>query len=576
VYHQEEDHVMSKDKSLEHSETSSEPTSAGLKRRDLLLSGSSLVAASALSAVGLTSPVQAQQPATAPATPGQRPNIVVVMGDDIGWFNIGAYHQGIMAGRTPNLDKLAAEGMRFTDYYAEASCTAGRANFITGELPIRTGLTTVGQAGSPIGMPAEAPTIATVLKSMGYATGQFGKNHLGDLNQFLPTVHGFDEFFGYLYHLDAMEDPSHRNYPKDLIASTGPRNMVHSWATDTDDATEMPRWGKIGKQKIEDAGQLWPKRMETVDDEIRDNAFKFLDKAKADGKPFFLWLNPTRMHVVTHLSEKYEAMRNSENGWSIQEAGMAQLDDDIGLLMKKLKDMGVDDNTIVVFTTDNGAENFTWPDGGNTPFAGGKGTAMEGGFRVPALLRWPGKVAAGKVENGIFSGMDWFPTLVTAAGNPNITAELLKGKQMGGQNYKVHLDGYDQTALITGKGPSSRHEVLYFTEGTLSAVRIDDYKYRFTDQPGGWLGGTIKVDWPILSNIRLDPFERMNLPNGANGSLAYYNWFVFEFWRFQFVQKEVAELAQTAIEYPPMQKGASFNLEAVKAQIEKAIAAHAK
>jgi arylsulfatase len=576
VHYQEEDHVMSSDKIPKNSETGTEQNGAGLKRRDLLLSGSSLVAASALSAVGLTSSAQAQQPATAPATAGQRPNIVVVMGDDIGWFNIGAYHQGIMSGKTPNLDKLAAEGMRFTDYYAEASCTAGRANFITGELPIRTGLTTVGQAGSPIGMPDEAPTIATVLKSMGYATGQFGKNHLGDLNQFLPTVHGFDEFFGYLYHLDAMEDPSHRNYPKDLIASVGPRNMVHSYATDTDDATVMPRWGKIGKQKIEDAGPLYPKRMETVDDEIRDNAFKFLDKAKADGKPFFLWLNPTRMHVVTHLSEKYESMRNSENGWSIQEAGMAQLDDDIGSLMKKLKDMGVDDNTIVVFTTDNGAENFTWPDGGNTPFAGGKGTALEGGFRVPALLRWPGKVPAGKVENGIFSGMDWFPTLVTAAGNPNITAELLKGKQMGGQNYKVHLDGYDQTALITGKGPSARHEILYFTEGTLSAVRIDDYKYRFTDQPGGWLGGTIKVDWPILTNLRLDPFERMNLPNGANGSLAFYNWFAFEFWRFQFVQKEVARVAQTAIEYPPMQKGASFNLEAVKAQIEKAIAAHAK
>jgi arylsulfatase A-like enzyme len=568
---------MSKDKDHpERFETNSKPTSTGLKRRDLLLSGSSLVATSALTAVGLTSPAYAQQPTAVPAAAGLKPNIVVVMGDDIGWSNIGVYNQGIMAGKTPNLDKLAAEGMRFTDYYAEASCTAGRANFITGELPIRTGLTTVGQAGSPIGMPDEAPTIATVLRSMGYATGQFGKNHLGDLNQFLPTAHGFDEFFGYLYHLDAMEDPSHRNYPKDLIATVGPRNMVHSWATDTDDATEMPRWGKIGKQRIEDAGPLYPKRMETVDDEIRDNAFKFLDKAKADNKPFFLWLNPTRMHVVTHLSEKYESMRTSENGWSIQEAGMAQLDDIVGSLMTKLKDMGVDDNTIVVFTTDNGAENFTWPDGGNTPFAGGKGTALEGGFRVPALLRWPGKVPAGKIENGIFSGMDWFPTFVAAAGNPNITAELLKGKQMGGQNYKVHLDGYDQTALITGKGPSARHEVLYFTEGTLSAVRIDDYKYRFTDQPGGWLGGTVKVDWPILTNIRLDPYERMNLPNGANGSLAFYNWFAFEFWRFQFVQKEVARVAQTAIEYPPMQKGASFNLEAVKAQIEKAIAANAK
>ena len=513
-------------------------------------------------------------PACAQA-PAGKPNIVVIMGDDIGWFNVGAYHQGIMSGRTPHLDKLANEGMRFTDYYAEASCTAGRANFITGELPIRTGMTTVGQAGSPIGIPAEAVTIATALKSMGYATGQFGKNHLGDLNEFLPTVHGFDEFFGYLYHLDAMEDPAHRNYPQNLLATVGPRNMVHSWATTTDDTTVMPRWGKVGKQKIEDAGPLYPKRMETVDDEIRDMSFKFLDKAKADGKPFFLWLNPTRMHVVTHLSEKYEGMRNSENGWSLQEAGMAQLDDVVGDVMKKLNDMGVDNNTIVVFTTDNGAENFTWPDGGQTPFAGGKGTALEGGFRVPALLRWPGKVPAGKVENGIFSGMDWFPTFLAAAGDPNIAADLLKGKKLGDVTYKVHLDGYNQMDLITGKGPSKRHEILYFTEGTLSAVRLDDYKYRFTDQPGGWLGGTVKVDWPILTNLRLDPFERTGMPNGDKGSLAYYNWFAYEFWRFQFVQKEIEKVAQTAIEFPPMQKGASFNLEAVKEQIAKAVASHA-
>src|SRR6266576_3516771 len=260
---------MSNDKNS-RMETITEQTGGGLKRRDLLLSGSSLVAASALSAVGLTSSGQAQQPATPPAPTGQKPNIVVVMGDDIGWFNVGAYHQGIMAGKTPNLDKLAAEGMRFTDYYAEASCTAGRANFITGELPIRTGLTTVGQAGSPIGMPAEAPTIATALKSMGYATGQFGKNHLGDLNEFLPTAHGFDEFFGYLYHLDAMEDPAHPAYPQELLNVVGPRNMVHSYATNVDDATVDPRWGKVGKQRIDDAGTLYPKRMETVDDEIRD------------------------------------------------------------------------------------------------------------------------------------------------------------------------------------------------------------------------------------------------------------------------------------------------------------------
>ncbi|MGH8389283.1 MAG: arylsulfatase [Pseudomonas sp.] len=506
------------------------------------------------------------------------PNIVVIMGDDIGWSNIGVYNQGMMAGRTPNLDQLAAEGMRFTDYYAEASCTAGRANFITGELPIRTGMTTVGQAGSPIGIPAEAVTIATALKSMGYSTGQFGKNHLGDLNEFLPTVHGFDEFFGYLYHLDAMEDPAHPNYPQELLATVGPRNMVHSWATTTDDTTVMPRWGKVGKQKIEDAGTLYPERMKTVDDEIRDKAFAFVDKAKQDNKPFFLWLNPTRMHIVTHLSDKYEAMRNSQNGWSEQEAGMAQLDDIVGDVMAKLKKDGMDDNTIVIFTTDNGAENFTWPDGGTTPFAMGKGTIMEGGFRVPAIIRWPGKVPANQIANGIMSGMDWFPTLVAAAGNPNITQELLKGKQLGDRTYKVHLDGYDQTPMITGKGPSTRNEIFYFGESALGAVRIGDYKYRFVDQPGGWMGAKVAVDVPILTNLRLDPFERMGWPENqaAQGSQQYFDWFKYQFWRFVFVQQQVAKLAETAIEFPPMQKGASFNLDSVKAKIAAARAEMAK
>ncbi len=502
----------------------------------------------------------------APAQAGKKPNIVFIMGDDIGWFNIGAYHRGMMAGRTPNLDKLAAQGMMFTDYYAEASCTAGRANFITGELPIRTGMTTVGQAGSTIGLPAQAPTIATALKAQGYATGQFGKNHLGDLNQFLPTVHGFDEFFGYLYHLDAMEDPSHPNYPPELKDKVGPRNMLHSWATESDDATEQPRWGKVGKQKIEDAGTLYPKRMETVDDEILDKAMKFIDKAKGDDKPFFCWLNPTRMHVVTHLSEKYEKTRTPQNGWTIHEAGMAQLDDMVGSVMKKLADLGIDDDTIVVFTTDNGTENFTWPDGGQTPFAGGKGTVMEGGFRAPCIARWPGKIPAGKVENGIISGLDWFPTLLAAAGDPKIVEDLKNGKTLGDTTFKVHLDGYDQTDLITGKGPSKRHEIWYFAEGTLGAARIDDFKYRFIDQPGGWLGGTVKLDVPILVNLRLDPFER----TGLAGSLESFQWFKYEFWRFVHVQQEVGKLAQTAIEFPPMQKGASFNLEAVKEQVQKA------
>jgi arylsulfatase len=496
----------------------------------------------------------------------------MIMGDDIGWFNIGAYHQGIMAGRTPNLDKLAAEGMRFTDYYAEASCTAGRANFITGEIPIRTGLTTVGQAGSPLGIPDEAVTLATALKSMGYATGQFGKNHLGDLNKFLPTVHGFDEFFGYLYHLDAMEDPCHSNYPPAARETVGPRNMVHSWSTDVEDPTEQPRWGKVGKQKIEDAGQLCQERMKTVDDEILDKALKFVDRARQGGKPFFLWLNPTRMHIVTHLSDKYEKMRTPENDWSVEEAGMAQLDDIVGTVMKYMKDNGLDDNTIIVFTTDNGAENFTWPDGGQTPFAGAKGTSLEGGFRVPAIIRWPGHVPAAKVENGIVSGLDWFPTFVAAAGDPNIVQELKKGKELCGVTYRVHLDGYDQTDLITGKGPSKRHEIFYFTETTLSAARIDDFKYRFTDQPSGWIGPTVKPDMPILINLRLDPFERTGFYNGRDsGSFAYFNWFVYEFWRFVLVQQEIAKAAQTFIEFPPMQKGASFNLEALKEELSKKI-----
>ena len=515
--------------------------------------------------------------ASAATAAEKKPNIVVIMGDDIGIWNIGAYHRGMMAGKTPHMDKLAKEGMLFTDYYAEASCTAGRAAFVTGQLPIRTGMTTVGQAGAKTGLPAAACTIATALKDQGYATGQFGKNHLGDLNEFLPTVHGFDEFFGYLYHLDAMEDPAHPGYPQELLNKVGPRNMVHSWATATDDATVDPRWGKIGKQKVEDAGTLYPDRMETVDNEIRDLSFKFIDKAKADGKPFLLWLNPTRMHIVTHLSEKYEKMRNSKNGWSIHEAGMAELDDIVGATMQKLKDMGEDDNTIVLFTTDNGTETFSWPDGGNTPFKGQKGTIYEGGFRAPAMIRWPGKVPADTVCNGIISGQDWFPTFLAAAGNPNIKDELKKGKTIGDVTYKNYIDGYNQLDMITGKGESNRHEIFYFGESTLGAVRVDDFKYRFIEQPQGWLGGKVKVDAPTVINLRLDPFERFTWPeNGTlDGAQGYFSWFQYEFWRFVFVQQEVGKLAMTALEYPPLQKGASFNLEAVKGEIEEAMKKHA-
>ena len=508
------------------------------------------------------------------AQTAKKPNILIIWGDDIGQFNISAYNMGMMGYETPSIDSIARQGALFTDWYGQQSCTAGRAAFITGQSPIRTGLTKVGLPGAPEGFKKEDPTIAALLKPLGYATGQFGKNHLGDRNEFLPTVHGFDEFFGYLYHLDAMEDPAHPAYPQELLNVVGPRNMVHSWATDKDDPTEMPRWGKIGKQKIEDAGPLYPKRMETVDDEILALTLKFMDKAKADGKPFFVWLNPTRMHIVTHLSEKYQKMRNSKNGWSIHEAGMAQIDDIVGSVMQKLKDMGVDDNTIVVFTTDNGTESFTWPDGGQTPFYGAKGTGYEGGFRVPGMIRWPGHVPANTVENGIISNLDWLPTFVAAAGNPNIKEELLKGKKIGDRTYKNHLDSYNQMDMITGKGPSARHEIFYFTESALAAVRIDDFKYRFIDQPGGWIGSKVHPDAPILVNLRLDPFEHTAWPEGNIGSYQYFDWFRFEFWRFVFVQQEVAKLAMTAIEYPPMQKGASFNLDAVKAAIAEAMKKH--
>ena len=507
-----------------------------------------------------------------------KPNIVVIMGDDIGWFNIGAYHRGMMSGKTPNIDKLANEGMLFTDYYGEASCTAGRASFITGEIPMRTGMTTVGQTGSPIGLPATAPTIANVLKDMGYATGQFGKNHLGDLNEFLPTNRGFDEFFGYLYHLDAMSDPFWPGYPKDQIDTIGPRNMVHSWATDKNDNTVHPRWGKVGKQKIVDEGPLPPSpvegikhNMETVDSAILKHTTDFMEKAQKDNKPFFVWLSPTRMHMYTHLSPKYKAMEGKDNS-GLQEAGMAEFDDIVGSVMQKLEDMGVDDNTIVLVTTDNGTQVFTWPDGGNTPFAGTKGMVTEGGFRVPAVVRWPGQIPAGVVENGIMSGLDWLPTFAAAAGNPNIAAELRQGKKLGKQKYKVHLDGYNQMDMLTGRGVSGRNELFYFGESTLGAVRIGDWKYVFIDQPDGWPGAKNTLNMPLIHNLRRDPFERYANKNWGIGSSDYMmSFYGREFWRFIYVQQEVAALAKTALEFPPMQKGASFNLDAVKEQIESAI-----
>lgn len=555
-----------------------------------LLKGAGGLALGSLGLAGLANGQPAQAaPLSQDATPaageaGKQPNILFIMGDDIGWMNVDAYHRGIMEKTNPNLEQLANEGAIFNAYYAEASCTAGRANFITGQIPLRTGLTTVGQAGADVGMPAESPTLATVLKEQGYATGQFGKNHLGDLNKFLPTVHGFDEFFGYLYHLDAMQDPFSPDYPQDLLATVGPRNLVHSFASDTDDETVDPRWGKVGKQTITDEGPLPPHpvdgikyNMETFDEVIRDSTNTFIEQAVAADKPFFVWMNPTRMHIFTHLSPEYEAMRNSENTWGIEEAGMKQMDDCIGAVIQNLKDLGVYDNTIIVFTTDNGTETFTWPDGGFTPFHDAKGSIYEGGFRAPAIVRWPGVVKPGTVINDIVSGLDWFPTLAIAAGAPeDLVDQLLKGMTINGTDYKVHLDGYNQIDLLKGTGPSKRNEIWYFANATLGALRIDNFKYYFVIQGEGieaFTGPILNAGAPGIVNLKIDPFERTLDIQQVPAALQ--DFYLYEFWRFVYVQDVVGQFAQTFIDFPPQQTPASFNIDAVVNQVKEVIAKNA-
>ncbi|HEX5649752.1 MAG TPA: arylsulfatase [Steroidobacteraceae bacterium] len=475
-----------------------------------------------------------------------KPNILVIWGDDIGGFNISAHNRGMMGYRTPNIDSIANEGAMFTDWYGQQSCTAGRAAFITGQSPIRTGLTKVGLPGAPEGMKKEDPTIATLLKAQGYVTGQFGKNHLGDRDDMLPTAHGFDEFFGNLYHLNAEEEPENVDYPKDpgFRKKFGPRGVIHSYADG----------------RIEDTGPLTKKRMETVDDEVTAKALDFMQRAAKDGKPFFLWWNSTRMHIFTHLKPGSDG----KTGQGIYADGMVEHDAHVGQVLAKLKELGLDQNTIVMYSTDNGAETFTWPDGGTTMFRGEKNTQWEGGYRVPTFIRWPGVIKPGTVINDIGAHEDMLPTLLAAAGDPNTVADLLEGRKIGKVTYKVHLDGYDLGPALRGQAPWPRHEFIYWTDdGSVAALRYGDLKVTFLEQPSHglrvWQDPFKVLRAPSLTNLRMDPFERAEHEH----AMGYQRWFVEHMWAFAPAGAYVAEWLQSFKEFPPRQKPGSFNLDRV-------------
>ncbi len=500
--------------------------------------------------------------APAAAQQGKPPNIVVIWGDDIGLTNISAYSQGVMGYQTPNIDRIAHEGVLFTDYYGEQSCTAGRSAFITGQSTFRTGLSKVGLPGADIGLQKEDPTIAELLKPLGYATGQFGKNHLGDRNQFLPTVHGFDEFYGNLYHLNAEEEPENRDYPKDpaFRAAFGPRGVLHSWATDIDDPTVEPRWGRVGKQRIEDTGPLTIKRMETIDDDIAARGAEFIERQARAGKPVFTWINFTHMHFRTH--EKPSSVGQSGRWQSEYHDVMIDHDRNVGTILAKLDELGIADNTIVFYGTDNGPHMNTWPDGAMTPFRNEKNSNWEGAFRVPALVRWPGHIKPGSVSNEIMSQLDWFPTLLAAAGAPDVTTRLLAGYQVGDMTYKVHLDGYNFLPYLTGQAPKGpRESFFYFSDdGDLMALRYDNWKLHFAVQP---TEGTLKV-WmqefqhpriPYIVNLRTDPYERATITSNT-----YFDWLLDRAFLLVPAQQYVGQFLATFKAYPPRQKAASFTI----------------
>jgi arylsulfatase A-like enzyme len=489
------------------------------------------------------------------ATPG-KPNILILWGDDIGIWNVSHFSRGMMGYQTPNIDRVAKEGVTFTDYYAQQSCTAGRASFITGQNPIRTGLTKVGMPGAMVGLQKEDPTIAELLKPLGYATGQFGKNHLGDRDEFLPTMHGFDEFFGNLYHLNAEEEPELPDYPKDpaFKKKFGPRGVLHCKAD-----------GK-GGQTIEDTGPLTKKRMETIDEEITTRALDWMTTQAQADKPFFLWYNATAMHFRTHVAQK----NLGKSGQDPYSDRMVVHDEQIGQMLDKLDELGIADNTIVMYSTDNGPENDTWPDGANTPFRSQKDTNWEGGWRVPCFMRWPGKIKPGSVLTGIVSHVDMFPTLLAAAGDPNVTSKLLDGCTVGGKTFKVHLDGYNQIPYLTGQVKESpRNAIFYFSDdGELMAVRAGDWKLCFAVQRATstnvWAEPLVKLRLPLIFNLRRDPFER-----GDYNSFRYWDWYMEHVPQLYMVQDLVAQQIAGFVKYPPRQKPASFNLDAVLAQVGK-------
>ena len=500
----------------------------------------------------------------------QRPNILVIFGDDIGFTNVSAYSRGVMGYRTPNIDRIANEGALFTDHYAHPSCTAGRAAFVTGMYPIRSGLTTVGMVGAPVGMQAHDATIAEVLKTQGYATGQFGKNHLGDRNEHLPTVHGFDEFFGNLYHLNTSEEAEDEDYPRDpeFHHKYGPRGVLHTWATDTFDETEDPRFGVVGKQRIEDTGDLTRERMKTVDEEFIDAAFTFIEKAKSEDKPFFVWIAASRMHTFTHVPEKYREMAREHTSYNdLHGAGMIQHDEHVGGILDKLDEMGLTDNTIVIYSSDNGPEHSTYPHGATTPFRGEKMTTWEGGVRVPMLVRWPGQIAPRTELNGIQSHEDIFTTLAAAAGIPDIRERIANGDKLGTDvEHRNHIDGVNNLDYWTGKtDKSARNTFIYYAESNLQAVRINQWKAHFFTR-SGYYGVTTKLDIPWIYNVRQDPYESFDNAPGARATLTQHKTYAYNA-ILEILGAHMASLAK----YPPRQKSTSLSISEMMEKIMSSI-----